>query len=156
MKKVIQALLSTTKTKNKKTEQNKKWKPARISWSCCPALHRTLSPVFPAPSHPSFLFSKRIRPWSLHLESWIYSFSYARTFHYVTAAWIQIPQLEDKLLWGQGLYLIHLCVSSVTWLRIGTHKMSVKWIGESPDTWIRLPQKCLWPKSECRVSEVTY
>lgn len=75
---------------------------------------------------------------------------------YVTAAWIQIPQLKDKLLWGQGLYLIHLCVSSVTWLRIGTHKMSVKWIGESPDTWIRLPQKCLWPKSEWRVSEVTY
>ena len=123
-------MIYTIKISHQKTEKH-----ARISWSCCPALHLSL-PLHPTPpasppclvsSHPSFLFSKKRWPWLFHLERF-YFLSSVRTslYLFVRAASIPIPQLGDKLLWGQGSDLTRLWASTVSWLRIGTYKMHIE------------------------------
>ena len=142
-------------------------KPARTSWSCCPALRVNLpqpappcpsaSPPCSTPSHPFLLFSKKRWPWSFQLE-WFSFLSSARTslYLYVTAAFIQIPQLGDKLLWGQGSHLIHFCASTGPWLRIGAHKMHVEMNWWIPWPLNQAATEASPAQSEWKVSELIY
>lgn len=106
--KVIWGVLSAMKTKTKPHHHNEKDRDT------CKTLLKLLPSSSPQPSpspntHPSY----SLRDYGPDPFTWSLDFI---SFHlpelYVTVTWIQIPQLEGKLLWGQGLYLtLHIFVS---------------------------------------------
>lgn len=152
-------MIYTIKISHQKTEKH-----ARTSRSCCPALHLSL-PLHPVPpasppcvvsSHPSFSFSKKRWPWLFDLERFYFHLWGLPSIFLLGLPQFQSPQLGDKLLWGQESHLKHLWAATVSWLRIGTHKMHIDmnwWNLLTPEAGCR---KSILSPTEQKISKLVY